>query len=114
MATFILLSTLTDDGAETVKSNPGRIKEVNREIEKLGAKVTAQYATLGPYDFVNIVEAPDTAAIIRISAELASRGSVKLMTLSAIPIDDFVSALSGSGGGARAAEPKRAPAKSGR
>jgi uncharacterized protein with GYD domain len=114
MATFILLSTLTDDGAETVKSNPGRIKEVNREIEKLGAKVTAQYATLGPYDFVNIVEAPDTASIIRVSAELASRGSVKLMTLSAIPIDDFVGALGGSGGGARAAEPRRATAKSGR
>lgn len=93
MATYILLSTLTDEGAKTVKNNPGRIKEVNKEIEKLGAKVTAQYATLGPYDFVNVVEASDNETIGRISAELASRGSVKIMTLPAIPIDNFISKL---------------------
>jgi len=93
MATYILLSTLTDDGAKTVKNNPARIKEVNKEIEKLGAKVTAQYATLGPYDFVNIVEAADNETIGRVSAELASRGSVKIMTLPAIPIDNFIAKL---------------------
>ena len=93
MATYILLSTLTDEGAKTVKANPGRIKEVNKEIEKLGAKVTAQYATLGPYDFVNVVEAADNETIGRISAELASRGSVKIMTLPAIPIDNFIAKL---------------------
>ncbi len=93
MATFILLSNLTDEGAKTIKTKPDRINEVNRELEKLGARVTAQYAVLGPYDFVNIVEAKDTATIARVSAELASRGSVRLLTLTAIPIDEFVNSL---------------------
>ncbi len=93
MATYILLSNLTDEGAKTVKNNPNRIKEVNAEIEKLGARVTAQYATLGPYDFVNVVEAPDNETVGRVSAELASRGSVKIMTLPAIPIDSFIAKL---------------------
>lgn len=90
MATYVMLSTLTDEGAKTIKQNPGRIKEVNREIEALGVKVVAQYAVLGPYDFVNIVEAPDNETVTRVSAELASRGSVKIQTLAAIPIDDFI------------------------
>jgi uncharacterized protein with GYD domain len=90
MATYVMLSTLTDEGAKTIKQNPGRIKEVNKEIEALGVKVVAQYAVLGPYDFVNIVEAPDNETVTRVSAELASRGSVKIQTLAAIPIDDFI------------------------
>jgi uncharacterized protein with GYD domain len=90
-----MLSTLTDEGAKTVKTKPERIKEVNKELEKLGATVKAQYAVLGPYDFVNIVEAKDTGTIARVSAELASRGSVKLLTLSAVPIDDFIQSLKG-------------------
>ena len=93
MPTFIMLSTLTDEGAKTIKAKPERLKEVNAEIEKLGATVRAQYAVLGPYDFVNIVEARDAATITRVSAELASRGSVKLLTLPAIPIDEFLSSL---------------------
>jgi uncharacterized protein with GYD domain len=90
MATYIMLSTLTDEGAKTIKENPDRIKEVNQEIEALGVKVLAQYATLGPYDFLNIVEAPDNETIARVSAELSSRGSIRLQTLAAIPIDDFI------------------------
>jgi uncharacterized protein with GYD domain len=101
MATFIMLSTLTDEGAKTVKTKPERIKEVNKELEKLGATVKAQYAVLGPYDFVNIVEAKDNGAIARVSAELASRGSVKLLTLSAVPIDDFIQSLKGGEGRGR-------------
>jgi uncharacterized protein with GYD domain len=93
MATFILLSTLTDEGAKTIKTKPERLREVNAEIAKLGATVKAQYAVLGPYDFVNIVEAADAATIARVSAELASRGSIKLMTLAAIPIDEFLASL---------------------
>ena len=93
MATFILLSTLTDEGAKTIKSNPERIKEVNRELEKMGVRVTNQWAVLGPYDFVNVVEAADNTTIARVSAELASRGSVRMMTLPAIPIDDFIAGL---------------------
>jgi uncharacterized protein with GYD domain len=90
MATYILLSNLTDEGAKTIKNNPGRIKEVNAELEKLGVKVTAQYATLGAYDFVNVVDAPDNLTIARVSAELGARGSVKITTLPAIAIDDFI------------------------
>jgi uncharacterized protein with GYD domain len=93
MATFILLSTLTDDGAATIKENPGRIKEVNQELEGMGVRVVGQWAVLGPYDFVNVVEAPDNQAIARVSAELASRGSVRVMTLAAIPIDEFIAGL---------------------
>lgn len=90
MSTYILLSQVTDEGAATIKDRPGRIKEVNQEIEKLGAEVKEQFAVLGPYDFVNIVEAPDEETISRVSVELGSRGSVKIQTLTAIPIDDFV------------------------
>ncbi len=90
MAIYVMLSRLTDEGANTITKNPGRIKEVNKEIEKLGAKVVAQYATLGEFDFVNIVEAPDNPTIARVSAELASRGSIRIQTLAAMPIDDFI------------------------
>lgn len=93
MATYILLSNLTDEGAKTIKNNPKRIKEVNAELEKMGVRVTAQYATLGPYDFVNVVEAADNVVIARVSAELASRGSIKITTLPALNIDDFIRSL---------------------
>ena len=94
MATYIFLSSLTDNGARAIKRKPKRIKEVNEELVKLGVKVTAQYATLGIYDFVNIVDAPDNETVARVSAELASRGSVKITTLPAIDIDDFINSLS--------------------
>jgi uncharacterized protein with GYD domain len=93
METYILLSNLTDEGAQTLKKNPERIKEVNRELEALGVKVVAQYAVLGPYDFVSIVEAPDNKAIARVSTELSARGSVRIMTLAALPIDAFITSL---------------------
>jgi uncharacterized protein with GYD domain len=93
MSTYIFLSSLTDEGAKTIKNNPARIKEVNAELEKLGVHVTAQYATLGSYDFVNVVEAPDNMTVARVSAELASRGSIKITTLAAIPIDEFIRSL---------------------
>lgn len=93
MATYIMLSTLTDDGSETLKENPTRLKEVNKEIEGMGVKIMSQYATLGPYDFVNIIEAPDNETVARLSVELGGRGSVKLLTMPAIPIDRFISSL---------------------
>jgi len=93
MPTYILLSTLTDEGRKTVKERPQRIKEVNKEIEALGVKVVAQYAVLGPYDFINIVEAPDNKTIARISMELGSRGTVQIMSLAAIPIDEFIASM---------------------
>jgi len=93
MGTYILLSRVTDSGAETVKEHPERIKEVNKEIEKFGARVLHQYATVGAFDFVSVVEAPDLAAITRVSVELGARGSIKIQTLSALPIDDFIQAM---------------------
>jgi uncharacterized protein with GYD domain len=91
--TFVMLSTLTPDGVQTIKSNPARIREVNQELEQLGVKVTAQWAVLGRYDFVNVIEAPDEKTVARASLELGSRGTAHYETLTAIPIDDFISAL---------------------
>jgi uncharacterized protein with GYD domain len=93
MPTYILLTTLTADGVQTLKNNPARIREVNKEIESLGATVKAQWATLGRFDFVNVVEAPDEQTIARVSLELGSRGTAKYETLTAIPIDDFIASL---------------------
>lgn len=93
MPTYIMLTTLTPGGVQTIKNNPERIREVNKEIEQLGAKVTAQWATLGQFDFVNVVEAPNENTIARVSLELGSRGTGRYETLSAIPIDDFIGTI---------------------
>jgi uncharacterized protein with GYD domain len=93
MATFVLLSTLTDDGAQTLLNEPERIHEVNAELERMGVRVLNQYAVLGMYDFVNVVEAPDNVTIARISVELSARGSVRVTALPAIPIDQYVAGL---------------------
>jgi len=93
MPTYILLSTLSDEGRRTVKERPERIREVNKEIETFGAKVISQYAVLGPYDFVNVVEAPDNKTIARVSLELGARGTVQIMSLAAIPVDEFIASL---------------------
>src|SRR3954454_13207793 len=90
VATFILLSTLTDEGAQTIREEPERILAVNKELDRMGVHVVSQWAVLGPYDFVNVVEAPDNVTIARVSATLASRGTVRIMTLPAIAIDDFI------------------------
>ena len=93
MATYVLLSSLTDEGAETIQEKPDRIKEVNKEIEAMGVKVLVQYAVLGPYDFVNIVECADNETMARVSAELSSRGTIRIMSMAAIPIDDFIASF---------------------
>ena len=93
MPTYVMLTTLTPEGVQTVKNNPNRIREVNKEIESLGASVKAQWATLGQYDFVNIVEAPDEATMARVSMELGSRGTARYESLAAIGIDDFIASL---------------------
>ena len=79
---------------QTLKANPDRLREVNRDVEELGARVLHQWATLGPFDFVNVVEAPDTATIARVSVALGARGSAKLQTLPALDVDDFLSSFS--------------------
>jgi uncharacterized protein with GYD domain len=88
-----MLSTLTPEGVQTVKNNPSRIREVNREVEQLGANVRAQWATLGHFDFISIVEAPDEQTMARVSLELGSRGTAHYETLTAIPVDDFIASL---------------------
>ncbi len=93
MPIYIMISTLTDEGRKTIKKHPERIEEVNREIENMGAKVLAQYAVLGQYDFINILEAPNNEAIAKLSIELGSRGTVQIITIPAIPVEDFVSKM---------------------
>jgi len=93
MSTYVMLTTLTDEGRKTVKSNPERIKEVNKEVEAMGVKIMAQYALLGQYDFLNIIEAPNNEAISRVAVELGSRGTLQTLTLTAINLDDFIIAM---------------------
>ena len=93
MATYILLGTLTDEGAQKLREHPEWIEDVNRDLEAMGVQVIAQYAVLGPYDIVNIVEAPDNRSVVRVSTELTLRGSVKITTLPALPIEDFLATL---------------------
>ena len=93
MPTYVLLSNLTAQGVQTLKSNPERLREVNRDVEELGAKVVHQWATLGPFDFVNVVEAPDAVTIAKVSVALGARGSAKLLTLTAFTIDEFLGAV---------------------
>lgn len=93
MPYYIMLTNLTDEGAKTLKNNPDRVKQVDAEVEAMGVRVIAQYAVMGPYDFVNILEAPDNETMTKVSVELSSRGSMKIMTLSAIPIDEFINML---------------------
>jgi uncharacterized protein with GYD domain len=93
MAKFVMLTTLTDEGRKTITENPGRIKEVNKEVEAMGAKILAQYAVLGPYDFVNIVEAPNNEAVSKVAIALGSRGTLQTMTLAAMDMDAFIGSL---------------------
>ncbi len=93
MPTYILLSTLTAQGVQTLKANPERLREVNRDVEEIGAKVIHQWATLGTFDFLSVVEAPDEATIARVSVTLGARGSTKVQTVTALTIDEFLAAL---------------------
>lgn len=93
MGTYVVLSNLTDEGRKTIKERPHRIKEVNKEIEAMGINVLGQYAVLGPYDFVTILDAPNNEAVMKMSVELGSRGSVQLISLPAIPVDDFIKTI---------------------
>ena len=93
MAKFLMLTTLTDEGRKTIMENPGRIKEVNKEVEAMGTKILAQYALLGPYDFVNILEAPSNEAISRVAATLGARGTLQTMTMAAMDVDAFIGGI---------------------
>jgi len=93
MATYIMLTTLTDQGRKTIKENPQRIKEVNKEVEAMGVKIRAQYALLGPYDFINILEAQDNKAVSKVAVELGARGTLQTLTMAAMTLDEFIGNL---------------------
>ena len=111
MAMFIMLARLSAEGVRTLKNNPQRIQEVNQEVEQFGARVVQQYALLGPYDFITVLDAPDPETVSRVSVELASRGAATYETLTAISVDEFVSRL--GGGGAQASYGSQQPAAGG-
>jgi uncharacterized protein with GYD domain len=94
MPIYILLSSLSTQGVQTLKSNPDRLREVNHDVEELGARVLHQWATLGEFDFISVVEAPDTATVARVSVALGARGSTQIETLPALTIDEFIETLS--------------------
>jgi uncharacterized protein with GYD domain len=93
LAKYILLSKLTEEGRTTLKTRPERIKEVNKEIEKYGVRVLEQYAVLGPYDFVNLVEAPSNEAIFKVSVELGSRGTIQITSMPAMTVEELIKSL---------------------
>jgi uncharacterized protein with GYD domain len=93
MALYIMLSNLTDEGRKTVKANPQRIKEVNKEVEAMGVKILAQYVVLGQYDFINILQAPDHETIAKLALDLGSRGTLQTNTLAALTLDDFIKSV---------------------
>jgi uncharacterized protein with GYD domain len=88
-----MMTNLTDEGRKTVKSNPNRIKEVNKEVESMGVKVIAQYVVLGQYDFINVLEAPNNETVAKVATELGSRGTLQTNTLAALTLDDFIKSL---------------------
>jgi uncharacterized protein with GYD domain len=94
MPKYAMLTTLTAKGVQTLQANPDRLREVNRDVEELGAKVLHQWCMIGAYDFLNIVEAPDAATIARVSVALGARGSAKLQTFELIEIDELLARLS--------------------
>ena len=96
MPTYVMLSTIGPDGAATLRQNPERLKEVNAEVEAMGVKVLEQFALLGGYDFLNIIEAPDEKSIARVAMTLAARGTLKTTTLTAIPVDEFIAGMQGT------------------
>jgi len=93
MATYVMLTTLTDEGRKTVKEKPQRIKEVNKEVEGMGVKILAQYALMGAFDFVNILEAPNNDAVVKVAIELGARGTLQTMTLPALSLDQFIDCI---------------------
>ncbi len=93
MSLYVVLSKLTDDGRKTLKSKPDRLKEVNEEMAKMGAKVKEQYALLGEYDFLNVIEAQDPLTMAKVLVDIGSRGTLETMTLAAMSVDDLIRKL---------------------
>jgi uncharacterized protein with GYD domain len=88
-----MLATIGPEGAARLAENPDRLKEVNAEVESMGARVLQQWALLGQYDFGTILEATDEKVIARVAVRLQARGTIKILTLTVIPIEDFLNSL---------------------
>ena len=93
MPTYVMLTNLTPEGVQTLKNNPTRVQEVNKEVEQLGVTVKDQWATLGQFDFITVIEAPDDTTMAKVSVELGSRGTMSSQTLAAMPAEDLAKAL---------------------
>jgi uncharacterized protein with GYD domain len=93
MPTYVMLTTLTDEGRKTIKNNPERIQDVNKEVEAMGIRIISQLSLLGPYDFINILEAPNNEAIVKLAVELGSRGTLQTLTMAAMPIAKLIETL---------------------
>jgi len=88
-----MLTSLTDEGRKTLQDKPERIKDVNKEVEARGVKIINQFALLGPYDFVNILEAPSAEAMSKVAIALGARGTLQTMTMAAMSVDAFIAGL---------------------
>jgi uncharacterized protein with GYD domain len=93
MGKYVMLTNLTDEGRKTLLTKPERLQEVNKEVESMGAKVLAQYAVFGPYDFVNVLDVPNDKDMARITCVLGSRGTMQTLTMSAMAVDEFIKSL---------------------
>ena len=93
MPKYVMLSTLGPDGSARLAENPERLREVSQEVEAMGVTVLEQYAVLGQWDFINIIEAPDAVVMAKVATTLASRGTLKTMTLPIIDIDTYIAGL---------------------
>ncbi len=94
MPVYVMLTSLTDEGMKTLKHKPERIQEVDKEImERFGVKLLAQYMVMGPYDFVNILEAPNNDTIVKLAVELGSRGTIRTLTMPAIEVENVIKDL---------------------
>jgi len=93
MGIYVMLTNLTDEGRKTIRENPERIREVNKEVAAMGVKVLAQYVLMGPYDFLNILEAPNNETVAKMTVELGARGTLETLTVPAISLDDFIDAV---------------------
>ena len=93
MPVYVMLTTLTDAGRKAIQEEPERLREINKEVEFMGAKILDQYALLGQYDFLNVLEAPNNEAIAKLAIRLSARGTTQTLTLAAIDIEDLIQAL---------------------
>lgn len=93
MPTYLMMTNLTDEGRKTLKANPQRLLEVNQEVEMMGVKIVAQYAVLGDFDFLNVLEAPNNESVSKLAIELGARGTLQPKTYAAVELNDFINNL---------------------